>query len=127
MKPREGDQRMIEDHGTRSWTFLSNHAHVLICMAQAPEIRIRDIAQRVGITERAASSIVADLESAGYLTRSKIGRNNRYELHDDRPLRHPIECHRSIGDLLALIAEPLASGTSPELRGEALAQVAFTS
>lgn len=67
-------------------------------------MRIRDIAVLVGITERAASSIVADLESEGYLTRSKVGRNNRYELHFDRPLRHPLEQHRPVGDLLALIA-----------------------
>jgi len=88
----------------RSWTFLSNHAHVLVCVAQEPEIRIRDIARRVGITERAASSIVADLELDGYLTRFRVGRNNHYQLHPALPLRHPIEQHRRIGDLLALLA-----------------------
>ncbi len=95
---------MNEANEARHWTFLSNHAHVLVCVAQEPEIRIRDIAVLVGITERAASSIVADLESEGYLTRSKVGRNNRYQLHPGKPLRHPIEHHRSIGDLLTVMA-----------------------
>lgn len=106
-----GDQRVNETHESKQWTFLSNHAHVLICVARQPEMRIRDIALRVGITERAASSIVADLESEGYLTRSKVGRNNRYQLHLARPLRHPIEYHYCIGDLLhALGGTGAASG-----------------
>lgn len=96
---------MNEAHESRHWTFLSNHAHVLICVAREPEMRIRDIAVLVGITERAASSIVADLECEGYLTRSKVGRNNRYQLHFDRPLRHPLEEHRPVGDLLSIIAQ----------------------
>ncbi len=87
----------------RSWTFLSNHAHVLVCVAEQPDARIRDIAGRVGITERAASNIVADLELDGYITRERQGRNNHYRLHRDLPLRHPIENHRLIGDLLALL------------------------
>lgn len=88
---------------TRSWTFLSNHAHVLVCLAQDPEQRIRDIASRVGITERATSNIVRDLETNGYLTKRREGRSNRYTLDIKRPLRHPIEKHRNIGDLLGLI------------------------
>ena len=87
----------------RSWTFLSNHAHVLVCIAQATDIRIRDIALRVGITERAASSIVADLERDGYLTRLKVGRNNEYVVHGSQPLRHPVEQHHQIGELLQLL------------------------
>jgi Mn-dependent DtxR family transcriptional regulator len=88
----------------RTWTFLSNHAHVLVCVAEQPDVRIRDIATRVGITERAASNIVSDLELDGYITRERVGRNNHYALHMDRPLRHPIERHRMIGDLLDLLA-----------------------
>jgi hypothetical protein len=90
-----------DDH--RAWTFLSNHAHVLVCIAQDRTVRVRDIALRVGITERAASSIVADLEHDGYLTRIKVGRNNEYDVHSNMPLRHQIEQHRKIGDLLQLV------------------------
>ena len=87
------------------WTFLSNHAHVLICLAQNPELRMRDIAEQVGVTERAVQRIIADLEAAGILTRERDGRRNRYEIHEDRPLRHAIEAHCTVGMLLALITE----------------------
>jgi len=96
-------------HGTASgpeWTFLSNYAHVLLCIAEQPEIRLRDIAVRVGITERAVQRIVADLEEAGYLSRSREGRRNRYKVHADRPLRHSIEAHREVGLLLNLMLGP---------------------
>lgn len=89
--------------GSRQWTFLSNHGHVLVCLAQAPEARLRDVAQAVGITERAVQKIVADLEAAGVLTRERLGRRNRYRLDFGRPLRHPLEAHRTIGALLAMV------------------------
>jgi predicted ArsR family transcriptional regulator len=82
------------------WTFLTNHAHVLVCMAEEPDIRGRDIAARVGITERAAQGIVADLVEAGYVTRTKEGRRNRYSIHADAPLRHPLEHDHTVGELL---------------------------
>ena len=82
------------------WTFCSNHAHVLVCLAEDPDIRLRDVATRVGITERAVQRIVADLVEAGYVTRRKRGRVNHYNIHRHQPLRHPIEMHRSVGDLL---------------------------
>ena len=85
------------------WTFLTNHAHVLLCLAQDPEIRLRDVATRVGITERAAQRIVADLQAEGYVTTERIGRRNRYAVHPDVPLRHPIEGHQAVGVLLELI------------------------
>lgn len=88
------------------WTFLSNHTHVLLCLAGQPEQTLRDVAARVGITERAVQRIVADLESAGVLRREREGRRNRYELDLDAPLRHPLERHRSIGDILTLLLEP---------------------
>jgi len=67
---------------------------------------MRDVASQVGITERAVQKIVADLEEAGYLTRSRAGRRNRYELHPDQPLHHPLECHQNVNSLLALVLEP---------------------
>lgn len=86
--------------GPPSWTFLSNHAHVLLCIARDPETRLRDIASAVGITERAAQRIVSDLVAAGYVTRERVGRRNRYQVHLDRPLRHPLEADAPVGVLL---------------------------
>jgi len=87
------------------WTFLTNHAHVLLCIARDPEIRVRDLAVRVGITERAAQRIVADLVEAGYLERSRDGRRNRYRVRDELPLRHPVEQPHRVGEVLAVLAE----------------------
>ena len=88
------------------WTFLSNHANVLLCIAEEPEIRLREVAARVGITERAVQRIVADLEEGGYLSRKRKGRRNQYDLHPDRPLRHPVVAHRDVSLLLYLILGP---------------------
>jgi hypothetical protein len=88
------------------WTFLTNHAHVLLCIAADPDIRGRDIAERVGITERSAQSIVADLVESGYLTREKVGRRNRYQVHAGKPLRHPLERDHEVAELLGLV-EPI--------------------
>lgn len=85
------------------WTFLTNHAHVLLCIAREPEVRMRDVAKLVGITERAVQRIVADLETAGYIERSRHGRRNRYEVRQDLPLRHPIEEHQRVSSLIALV------------------------
>ncbi len=86
------------------WTFLTNHAHVLVVLHEHPAIVLREVALRVGITERAVQRIVADLEDGGYIAREKVGRSNRYRVLARLPLRHPIEAHRTIGDLLDLIA-----------------------
>ncbi len=83
-----------------SWTFLSNHSHVLLCIAQNNELRTREIAMLVGITERAVQRIVSDLVDAGYLIRGKRGRCNIYEIVRNLPLRHPLESHRTVGGLL---------------------------
>jgi DNA-binding IclR family transcriptional regulator len=88
------------------WTFLTNHAHVLFCIARDPEVRLRDVAARVGITERAVQRIVTDLEAAGYLTVSKEGRRNRYRIHPELPLRHSIERHCTVQALIELVQEP---------------------
>ena len=91
-------------HHAHAWTFLTNHSHVLVCLAQDPEMRIRDVADRVGITERAVQKIIQDLEEGGVLERRREGRRNVYDLHLDRPLRHPVEAHRKVGDVIELIA-----------------------
>lgn len=86
-----------------SWTFLTNHAHVLICIARNPEVRLAEVADLVGIGERAVHRIVHELEAAGYLTVGKKGRHNVYRIDLDRPLRHPLESHhhiRSVVDAL---------------------------
>lgn len=85
------------------WTFLTNHAHVLLCVARDPGARLRDVADDVGITERAAQRIVADLERAGYLEREREGRRNRYRLHPEAPLRHPLEQEHAIGEILRVL------------------------
>ncbi|WP_406728324.1 helix-turn-helix domain-containing protein [Streptomyces sp. GD-15H] len=83
------------------WTFLTNHARVLIALARDPEVRLRDVAGLIGITERAVQLIVADLEAAGYLTRTRVGRRNRYTIDPTVALRHPTEADHPVGDLLA--------------------------
>ena len=85
------------------WTFLTNHSHVLILVAKNPSLVLREVAARVGITERAVQRIIADLEGAGALERERVGRRNHYRVRTDLPLRHPIESHRTIGDLVGLI------------------------
>lgn len=85
------------------WTFLTNHAQVLSCIADEPDIRGRDIAERVGITERAAQSIIADLVAAGYVTRTREGRRNRYAINPEGRLRHPLQADHTIGELLTVL------------------------
>lgn len=85
------------------WTFLTNHAHVLLCLARCPNLRMRDIAVAVGITERAVQRIVADLRAEGYIQQRRQGRCNTYEVDMGRHLKHPLEAHRRIADLMGLI------------------------
>ena len=85
------------------WTFLSNHAHVLVCLARNSEARLRDIALDVGITERRVSSIVTDLEAEGVIRISRVGRRNTYSINRRARLRHPLESHQTVGDLLRAI------------------------
>lgn len=84
------------------WAFLSNHTHVLVCLARDPEIRLRDVAQSIGITERAVQNIVSGLEEEGLVKRHREGRRNHYELNLEHPLRHPVERHRRVADLVNL-------------------------
>ncbi|MBN8733167.1 MAG: winged helix-turn-helix transcriptional regulator [Acidobacteria bacterium] len=85
------------------WTFLTNYGHVLLCIAQDPATRLRDVAERVGITERAAQRIVADLIEGGYLELTKVGRRNQYRVNGTLPLRHPVEEQSQVAALLQLI------------------------
>jgi DNA-binding transcriptional regulator PaaX len=93
----------VADH---TWRFLTNHAHVLERIAGDPTLRLRDIAASVGITERAAASIVNDLVEAGYLTRTRTGRRNSYVVHDELPLRNPMHRHHTVGELIRFLEGP---------------------
>lgn len=84
----------------RRWTFFTNHAHVVFCLSEDPEARIRDLATRVGITERAVQRILRELAEDGYLKASREGRRNRYVLQVKRPLRHPVEAGHTVRDLI---------------------------
>lgn len=86
-----------------TWTFFSNYAHVLICLADSPDARLRDVADSVGITERTAFRIIGELEEAGILERVKEGRRNHYSINKDAHLRHTIEEHCTVGDLLETV------------------------
>jgi len=88
----------------RSWTFLTNHAHVLLAVAAAPDARLKDIAERVKVTERTASQILADLETIGYIERRKQGRRNHYVILAQHPLRHPLEKHHQVADLISALS-----------------------
>jgi hypothetical protein len=85
------------------WTFLTNHSHVLITLYANPDLVLREVAALVGITERGVQRIVQDLEEGGFIRREKVGRKNHYQVLVEQPLRHPIESHRTIGDLLKLV------------------------
>jgi len=87
----------------KSWTFLTNHAHVLLCIAADPEVLLKDVAQAVGITERATQRIVSDLVTEGYLTIAKQGRRNSYRVNAKLHFRHPVERRNQINKLLALL------------------------
>lgn len=93
----------IENPVKQEWTFLSNHTHVLICLYRDSTARLRDLALKVGITERAIIRIIEDLELAGVLVRTKEGRRNKYEIHENVYLRHQLEAHKTVGDLLKLL------------------------
>jgi len=89
--------------GEKSWRFLSNHTQVLLCLQRDPDVRFRDIAQMVGITERAAQRIVADLIESGYVESDRIGRRNHYRVNTDIAMRHPAQEGHDIGELLRLL------------------------
>ena len=102
-KPRQPRNRPPADDSSSRWTVFTNHGHVLILLAQDPGLVLREVAGRVGITERAVQRIIADLEEAGFLERERVGRQNHYRIRTGQALRHPIEAHRTVGDLVGLI------------------------
>ena len=87
------------------WTFLTNHAHVFLCIAKNPDLRLRDIADVVGITERATHRIVSDLIESGFVDVRREGRCNVYSVHPEKNFRHPIEAHRQVAELIRIIDE----------------------
>lgn len=95
----------VADSTAGSWTLLSNHGHVLVWVSRYRDARIREIAEAVGITERATLSILRDLEDGGYLTRVPAGRRTSYVINHRRPFRHPAEADQRVGDLLALFVQ----------------------
>src|SRR5205085_9623482 len=102
-----------------TWAFVTNHAHVLACVARDPQSRARDIADQVGITERATQRILADLIADGYVTRTKVGRRNRYTLNPDGQLRHPVLRDLSIGPLIEVLnrdGQPTPPANPPSTR-----------
>ena len=107
--PKNGSKRKPaassrDQRSAHRWTFLSNHAHVLLCIARDENARVRDVAQAVGITERAVQRILGELEEAGIVSRERLGRRNHYRIDDAVPLRHPLEEHRTVGELLRLLS-----------------------
>jgi hypothetical protein len=99
------------------WRFLSNHAQALLCIADDPDIRLRDIAASIGITERATHRIVDELVEGGYLLRKRVGRRNHYEIKRDLPLRDPLLRDRKLADLMELLVD--SNGRAPNKRGAA--------
>jgi predicted ArsR family transcriptional regulator len=91
---------MSSDDRPATWTFLTNHAQVLLCLAESPDVRLRDVADRVGITERAAQRILADLVDAGYVKTTRVGRRNHYTLDREHAMRHTAQLGYEIGTLL---------------------------
>jgi hypothetical protein len=92
------------------WTFLTNHAQVLICIAEQPGVRLRDVGERIGITERATHRIVTELADAGYITRNRTGRRNTYLVHADLPLPDALARNQKVGDLLAILTASSHAG-----------------
>jgi hypothetical protein len=108
---------MAENNNTRSWTFLTNHAQVLVCIAQDPGVRLRDVGGRVGITERAAHRIVVELADAGYITRERNGRRNRYTINTHLPLPDPIAREQNVGELLEILTTTRGSQPARDRAG----------
>ena len=110
--PVTAPQNTTED----GWTFLTNHSHVLICLARDPDLRLRDLAEEVGITERAVQGIVGDLEAAGFITKRREGRRNHYTIERKGSMRHRVEAGHTVGELLDAMARPVPDQRSSSVR-----------
>ena len=99
------EPRTVVHSGSSQWTYLTNHAHVLLAIARDHDVRLREIASQVGITERAVQKIIAELEESGALTKSRDGRRNHYEVNTEVSLRHPMESHRTINALVRMVLD----------------------
>jgi predicted transcriptional regulator len=108
---------MSSNNDGRPWRFLTNHTQVLLCIARDPDVRLRDVAEVVGITERAVQRIVADLVEAGFLERERVGRRSRYVIRSDVEMRHPAQAGHDIGELIGLLG--LGAGSERQSDGVA--------
>ncbi|MEO3761270.1 ArsR family transcriptional regulator [Mycobacterium sp. B14F4] len=100
-RKRTGEPRAVGTaNGTRGWTFLTNHAHVLLCLAHGESLTARELGIRIGITERSVQTIIADLTDDGYLRKAKVGRRNSYTINPKGRLRHPLESAHTVGELI---------------------------
>jgi DNA-binding MarR family transcriptional regulator len=97
---------MANEPQPRTWTFVTNHTQVLLCIARDPGVRLRDVAERVGITERAVQRIVAELVEAGFVERRRVGRRNEYSVNREGAMRHPAQLGHEVGELLDLLKAP---------------------
>jgi DNA-binding IclR family transcriptional regulator len=95
----------MSSNESKTWTFLTNHAQVLLCLARTPDIRLRDVAEQVGITERSTQRIVSELVAAGYVKTSREGRRNRYTVDREHAMRHTAQVGHEIGALLEALSE----------------------
>jgi len=102
---------LISDYYMSNWTLFSNHGHVLVCLARNPESRLRDVAAAVGITERAVQKIVRDLQDDGMVSITKHGRRNHYRLHRQKALRHDLEAHCTLSDLISMVNDAVSQSS----------------
>jgi predicted transcriptional regulator len=109
----------MAEYRSPAWTFLTNHAQVLVCIAQDPGIRLRDIAERVGITERAVHRIVVELAAGSYITRERNGRRTRYAIKTDLKVPDPVARHQNVGALLAVLTGATRDGQPHPARDDA--------
>ena len=93
------------------WHFLTNHSHILLCISEDPDITVRELAQQVGITERAVMRIIGELDDADVIDRTREGRRNHYTINSDRQLRHPVESHCTVGDLIGMFRQTFADAS----------------